>query len=724
MRSRSKTCTYPRNQDGAVDATPLPPIRNELRREEVTAKSPNSATLSITDERGVGFGHDELSQRDLWQSSSLGSLALTVPPGSNIDSAEATSAPSSSLMREAQRTSHVNSDNTPMNSQPNISGLRTASNISPYMDTYPISGLIVKKRYVSPTHWLFCSTLSPHALDWLDQQVKSQGRIWQDIMTCKLLCRSIKAGRVIPWTQGQYGGSLPAKNVADKLLDAYLRTSESVYRIIHVPTSKRAYDALWENSGLASSAHVVQLQLCLAIGACFHDDVFSLRPQAQQWVREAEHWLIASGKLRATVFDVQTMCLLQLARQTSQHLPEHQVWASSGALIRAAMSVGLHRDPTKLLSMPIPEIEMRRRLWATIMELSLDSCIDAGGPPMLSSDDFDCILPSNLNDDELDLDSGEKIAPRDPTEYTDTSIQIALGRTQAIRLSIAKYINSVRVNHSPEETTRLTSELMSEYRSLARHLHSLNPPPTKFQQQYCEFVLTRYIFALHVSYMPRAMKDPAKFYRSRTLCMDTALRFASFFLPLTSSLQDPLIATMHEILPFEEHSSDFVRLLICGGGPFRSIPWKAFTIIAADLAAMLHQANDTSPWMTVVPFNQTQSGNRIRSIELITLLREAVKLTKKRIHAGHTNVKDIVWVNVNLAGIEAAMEGTSSEQAMDAKGKETLSEAIGLFQEMAGTGTVSWDDPPSSRDERLLAASEFWSMGFAGSIDWDTDVGC
>ncbi|KAI1207482.1 uncharacterized protein F4807DRAFT_434741 [Annulohypoxylon truncatum] len=722
MRSRSKTCTYPRNQGGLTSATPLPSLRSEPRRGEVAARSPSSVANSGVDEHRVG--HDELPPRELWQSSALGALAITVPPGSEIDSANAASVPhiGSTFAREPRRPSHVNHDESPMDRQPHISGLRTTSNISPYMDTYPISGLIVKKRYVSPTHWLFCSTLSPHALDWLDEQAKRQGRIWKDIMTCKLLARSIKARRILPWTQGQYGQFLPARSVADKLIDAYLRTFESVYRIIHVPTTRRAYNSLWENSGLVSSAHVVQLQLCLAIGACFYDEAFSFRPQALQWVREAEHWLAASGKLRSTVFDIQTMCLLQLARQTSQHLPEHQVWASSGALVRAAMADGLHRDPARLLNIPGSEIDVRRRLWATILELVLDSSIDAGGPPMISSDDFDCSLPLNLNDDELDIDCDGKIVPHDLTEYTDTSIQIALGRTHAIRLSVAKYVNCVKANHSHEETQRLSSELMNAYRSVVKYLYSLSPQPSKFQQRYCEFVFARYIFALHIPYMPRALKDPAQFYCSRTLCVDTALRFVTSFLPLTSSLQEPLIATMNKILPFEEHCGDIDRLFLCGGGPFRSIPWKCFTVIAADLAALLRQAHDTSPWMSVVPFCQTHSCSRAHSIELITLLREAAKLTKKRIYAGHHNAKDIVWVNVNLAGIEAAMEGKPAEQAMDVKGREVLAEAISIFEEMAGTRTVSWDDPPSLRDERLLAASEFWSMGFAG-IEWDTNIG-
>ncbi|KAI2464829.1 hypothetical protein F4781DRAFT_411460 [Annulohypoxylon bovei var. microspora] len=714
MRSRSKTCTYPKNHDGSTSATPL---QREPRREEAMSKSSDSVPNGSVDERGLG--NDDLSRREVWQSSLLGALAVAVPLGGNKESAEANRKPSGSLVRETQGASLAIRDESSTTNQPGTSGLRTTSNLSPYMDTYPISSMIVKKRYFSPTHWMFSATLSPHALDWLDEQMRGQGRIWQDIMTCKLLARSIKAGRVLAWTRGEYGKCLPTKSVADVLFSAYLRTFESIYRIIHIPTSKRAYDALWGNSGLVSSAHVVQLQLCLAIGACFYDDVFSLRPQAHQWIREAEHWLGSSGKLRIAVFDIQTMCLLLLARQTAQYLPENQVWAGSGALVRAAMAVGLHRDPTRLLSMPLLEVEIRRRLWATIIELVLDSSIDAGGPPMFSSDDFDCALPSNLNDAELDLDNDGKITPRDPTEYTDTSIQIALGRTFVTRLSIAKYANSIKADISHQETLKLSSELMNEYRSLVRYLHSLGPQPTKFQQQYCEFVFSRYIFSLHLSYMPRALKDPAQFYLSRTLCVDTALRLASFFIPLPSSLQEPVLAAVHRVLPFRDQCGDYVRLLICGSGPFRSIPWQTFMVIAAELAAIIHQARETSPWMSVVPFSQTQNGSKTRSMELITLLREAVKLTTKRIEAGHHNAKDLVYVTVNLAGIEAAMEGTPAEQAMDAKGKEVLVEAIRILRGMAGTGPVAWDNnPPSLRDEGFEAVSGFWPMGYSG-MDWE-----
>ncbi|KAI0157149.1 hypothetical protein GGR52DRAFT_565492 [Hypoxylon sp. FL1284] len=721
MRSRNKTCSYPTTQgDPAVTtlqdpSLPLPvspPQGDSGDGEPRAASSSDAASGDIVGRRA----------NQEWQSNALADVLVTISPGSKPEPGDSPSAVSKA---STERAVHVDQDREAGASQPVTSALRTTYNVASYMNMYPISGIILKKRYFFPTHWVFTSTLAPFAVDWLEQQIRDQGPIMQGFVACKALARTVKSAMVLQWAQGEYGKHLPERGIADSLFEAYLRTFESIYRVLHIPTSRRAYEAMWDGQGLsalANAGHVVQLQLCLAIGACLRDDRFSLRPQALQWIREAEHWLETMGKPRMAVFTVQTRCLVYLARMTAEtkHMNEHPLWISSGSLLRAAMSAGLHRDPTKLPRMPALEAEMRRRLWATIVELALDSSVDAGGPPMLSSDEFDCSLPLNLNDVDLD-NAGDfkETACHDSAEFTDTSMQIALGRTFAVRLSVAKYANSIKAEHSPEEMARLSSELMSEYRFLAKSLHSLRPAPSKFQRQYCELVMTRYIFALHLTYLPRALKDPAQFHFSRTLCVDTALRLSSFWLPLSSSLPEPALAAVRSALPFEDHCDDFVHLVICGSGPFRSIPYKTTMVIAAEIAIIMHQAQYTSPWADVVPFNQTHMVNRGRNVELVALLKEAVKWTKARLHARFTSAKDIIFVAVVLAAIEAKMEGTQPEKAMDTMGMEILTYAKHVLSEMAGTTSPTWDNISGPDTEGLGISSEFWSIGFCGT-DWDT----
>ncbi|KAH7126546.1 hypothetical protein B0J13DRAFT_531080 [Dactylonectria estremocensis] len=62
---------------------------------------------------------------------------------------------------------------------------------------------------------------------------------------------------------------------------------------------------------------------------------------------------------------------------------------------------------------------MRRWLWITVAEILLDSSIDAGQPPLLSLDDFDCALPSNFNDDQLIPGSNAH-----PVPYPDSHLRV------------------------------------------------------------------------------------------------------------------------------------------------------------------------------------------------------------------------------------------------------------------------------------------------------------
>ena len=126
-------------------------------------------------------------------------------------------------------------------------------------------------------------------------------------------------------------------------------------------------------------------------------------------------------------------------------------------LIRS--STGFHRDPTNYPKMAPFNVEIRRRLWATVLEIALQSSLDSGMPPLISSDDYDTLAPKNIDDSEIMEDSeiGPKAKPS--TTYTQTSIQIILLRSLLKRLAIARLINHFRSKPSYEDVLRLSSEL-------------------------------------------------------------------------------------------------------------------------------------------------------------------------------------------------------------------------------------------------------------------------
>src|SRR5688572_7801408 len=110
------------------------------------------------------------------------------------------------------------------------------------------------------------------------------------MQSCKHLAKIIKSRRAPPWPSPPTA-DLPSKDVADKLVDGYLRTTETLYRILHVPTFMAEYEAVWASDSEPDTAFLVLLRLILAIGATIYDENFSLRGPAIKWVYEAQTWL-------------------------------------------------------------------------------------------------------------------------------------------------------------------------------------------------------------------------------------------------------------------------------------------------------------------------------------------------------------------------------------------------------------------------------------------------
>ncbi|KAF2102921.1 hypothetical protein NA57DRAFT_14135, partial [Rhizodiscina lignyota] len=78
----------------------------------------------------------------------------------------------------------------------------------------------------------------------------------------------------------------------------------------------------------------------------------------------------------------------------------------TGLAIRLARSMDLHLDDPRLNLSPF-ENEMRKRLWWTICSLECRSAEEYGFHPSLGGQTFDCSLPLNVNDEDLDPDSTE-----------------------------------------------------------------------------------------------------------------------------------------------------------------------------------------------------------------------------------------------------------------------------------------------------------------------------
>jgi hypothetical protein len=404
---------------------------------------------------------------------------------------------------------------------------------------------------------------------------------------------------LLSWPQSAMMGTardvLPPRTICDVLLDTYVNTFESVLRILHVPSFLRDYECFWDNSNARSIdadwAFACKLLAAIAIGSCIcpsqdpQSDAerapgASLQEQASDWIAHSRQWLarrMLAGS-RANLDMAQILCLLALARHTQHH---HAT--STGAtwlpedhdLTRIAIHMGLHREPRiHCPDMSIQEAEIRRRLWATMLELSLQQCLDGGLPAPLAPESYDCEPPSSITDEDLEL--GVK-SPK-CSSLTPSTVLMLLARTQQLRLRSLQLVNAPGASKAYEDSHRSAAELNVACCADFDMLRSMsNPRPTNFQIKLLGLFTRPFVFALHAPFADQATAKPAYYY-SRRMRME----FSALLLARNEEAEQANDSTPNATDPDAN-----ATLLIRGHGHFALVQRQATAALCVDLISEL-----------------------------------------------------------------------------------------------------------------------------------------
>ncbi|KAJ4302987.1 hypothetical protein N0V90_001878 [Kalmusia sp. IMI 367209] len=180
---------------------------------------------------------------------------------------------------------------------------------------------------------------------------------------------------------------LPDRNTVDKVVKTYFDTFETTYRILHAPTFWTAYSTFWDppyelNSDMdALVLAILSCTLCTSTHETpkYNNNGSTFRSKAIVWLRACEAWLRRQSNKRRTLASWQVRLLRLLALSTTC-LKTKEYYQEVQAHMAFMVSSGMHRDPSILGSRcSVFDAEMRRRLWATAMELETQASIDKGG---------------------------------------------------------------------------------------------------------------------------------------------------------------------------------------------------------------------------------------------------------------------------------------------------------------------------------------------------------
>ncbi|KAF2469228.1 uncharacterized protein BDR25DRAFT_288688 [Lindgomyces ingoldianus] len=478
----------------------------------------------------------------------------------------------------------------------------------------------------------------------------------------KVFAKRLKTGRPSK-SLGGAGFDLrpPSRELADTMVDLYCTSFESVYRIIHVPSFRSEYQRYWDNPESATASQCLKILLVISIGSSLHDHgnaTTGLRQKVQQWVHAAQAWL--SGPLEKDRLDVsglQVYCLVILARQIFS-IGGELVWVSMGSVIRMAMQIGLHHDPKHLLAMSLLQAELRRRLWATVLEMAIQSSLDSAMPPIISLNHFDTEAPSNYNDDEID-ESTIELVPHPRSTYTTSSIQLILLDSMPTRLRILQLLGGLKAELSYQDALSLSSEVTDSYCAYRKFgQENINSGMTPFHRNLIDYFVRRFLIPLHCLFASKAQANPL-FYYSLKVSLDVAMAIVS-----------------------PEPDDGFSRIMATGGGLFREGFWYATSIIGREILSQVSV--------------QLREGTLHRNAQHRELLKQAVRdmisLAVARMHQGDTNVKIHMFLSMILAQTEAMEEGVPCELMIAQGARDSLQLCHDLLQTQAGTEPVPYYD--------------------------------
>ncbi|KAL4916758.1 hypothetical protein BDW62DRAFT_100874 [Aspergillus aurantiobrunneus] len=372
------------------------------------------------------------------------------------------------------------------------------------------------------------------------------------IKECRDLRQSIRSQRSVKLKEPlpDLRSTIPSKEECDELVHCYLRTVELLYRVVHIPSFWMEYEAFWRQPPSSSSPFLIKLVLILAIGTIFRprdrnrDDYDHL---VQKWTYAAQWWLVGpSGKSTSNLDGLQVMCLLLIARKTCGL--GASPWLSAGSLMQAAVTMGLHRDPSNFPSLSRLQAEMRLRLWATVLELALQESLDSATPVMIPAN-FDTSAPSNVDDKDLGPNTTSDSMPELNERLTDASAQVLLHDSARLRMRVLEVMHDCQ-GQSYQEALELGRQLRAVCRKVAAYFRSARNRGQfsstlglgEFHASFIDVHLHQYILALYTPFMVQAMKDP-HYYYARKACLESGRIIASYAdsLHLASEVPDDLL---------------------------------------------------------------------------------------------------------------------------------------------------------------------------------------
>ncbi|KAK9244248.1 hypothetical protein V1506DRAFT_541930 [Lipomyces tetrasporus] len=355
---------------------------------------------------------------------------------------------------------------------------------------------------------------------------------------------SLLFGQVKQIERAEILATLPHKPEVDKLISQFFNSTTftlSVPPILHEPTFMREYNEHWRDP---SQTNMIWLGLLFSILGIV---MFSYH----QWEEPPEYEGISESlfqlyRLRTAQclsigdiakclpYTIETLRFNATAELNRQDDNSRSLWILTGVIVRAAINMGYHRDPSQLPSLSVLQSEYRRRVWNAVTQMDDLASFLVGFPRMMAAIYSDTKEPRNIHDWELSEETTVLPPSRPITEPTSSTYVIVKGRI-AHALGRITDFNNLPGLGSYDTVLNLDKSLYEAYQNIPPHIKVFHGegesklfnsqsgiPGVQLESLYHKGMCT-----LHRKFLAKARVDP-QYKLSHDRCLSSALAILDY----------------------------------------------------------------------------------------------------------------------------------------------------------------------------------------------------
>ncbi|KAK5062934.1 hypothetical protein LTR84_005010 [Exophiala bonariae] len=332
---------------------------------------------------------------------------------------------------------------------------------------------------------------------------------------------------------------LPPKIEVDRLLSVYFQGKTFIAPFVHAYQFQRQYQEFWADT---SKAHPLWLSILFSI--CYTASIVRERVRSfhasQNESSIGDHALhIAAGQClvlgeyhRPQQLGLEALGMYANSKNLRTLDPCREAGAMLGMVVKMAYEMGYHRDPDSFGTFTVFEGEMRRRLWASCVQMDLMMSFMLGLPSNIRLENSDTKPPRNLLDSDFDVDT--KVLPKSRSEHEPTRILWFIVKVRQMHNFSKASMDALSFTEKSEaEILALDQDIRQMYTTIPDILRTrplaeslADEPFLIMTRVYVEFIYLKSICVLHRRYMVRGDAF------STQCCIEAGMRIVTKFIEM------------------------------------------------------------------------------------------------------------------------------------------------------------------------------------------------